>query len=273
MSYATRRSLLGIVASSIAFGALNGPLRARHTENRPIRIVTLGDSITKGVRPGVSASETFAALLQARSLKAGFSVEVDNVGIGGERTDQALARLDQDVLAKSPDIVIVMYGANDSYVDPGKTAPRLSQEVFRKNLETIVDRLQARSVQVILMTEPRWGAKAKANGIGEHPNTRMEGFMTEVRETAKARSLHLVDHYAIWTLKESQGIDLGSITTDQLHPNPAGHRLLADSIWPTIEPILKKANSRLESSGSCAFERQDAMESDVPVRGKPGLIG
>jgi hypothetical protein len=57
------------------------------------RIVVLGDSITKGVRPGVTAEETFAAVLQRRLLEQGLSYEVINRGIGGERTDQALKRL------------------------------------------------------------------------------------------------------------------------------------------------------------------------------------
>ena len=47
------------------------------------RIVTLGDSITKGVRTGVKPQETFAALLQAALKEQGRDVEVTNVGIGG----------------------------------------------------------------------------------------------------------------------------------------------------------------------------------------------
>ncbi|MFY8056278.1 MAG: SGNH/GDSL hydrolase family protein, partial [Planctomycetaceae bacterium] len=53
----------------------------------PTRIIVLGDSITKGVRSGVTAEETFGALLQRDLLAAGRTVEVLNQGIGGERTD------------------------------------------------------------------------------------------------------------------------------------------------------------------------------------------
>jgi len=207
---------------------------------KTVRIVTLGDSITKGVRPGVTDSQTFSSLLKSQADKSGFMVDVVNVGIGGERTDQALARLERDVLAKNPDIVTVMYGAIDSYVDPGKTGPRLSPERFRENLGEIVDRLQARGIRVVLMTEPRWGPKAAPNGLGEHPNLRLEPFMDEVRSMATLKSVPVVDHYAIWKRLETGGLDIGTITTDQLHPNPAGHERIADSIWPVIEPILKE---------------------------------
>src|SRR5439155_10060413 len=66
----------------------------------PLRIITLGDSITRGVRSRVVANETFAALLEVELRKTGRAVEVLNVGLGGERTDGALARLDKDVIAQ-----------------------------------------------------------------------------------------------------------------------------------------------------------------------------
>src|SRR5690606_29262444 len=78
-------------------------------------IVTLGDSITKGVRPGVAAEQTFSSLLEQELQQSQPDLRVINVGIGGERTDQALGRLDQ-IIALSPRMVTIMYGANDSYI-------------------------------------------------------------------------------------------------------------------------------------------------------------
>ena len=59
----------------------------------PVTIVTLGDSITRGVRPGVDADETFAAVLEKKLIDRGIEATVINVGVGGERTDQALGPL------------------------------------------------------------------------------------------------------------------------------------------------------------------------------------
>src|SRR5207253_7716368 len=73
----------------------------------PIKIVALGDSITRGVRTGVKAEDTFAHLVQLALRKDNIKVEVVNVGIGGERTDQALKRLDA-VLKMKPKIVTIM---------------------------------------------------------------------------------------------------------------------------------------------------------------------
>jgi acyl-CoA thioesterase-1 len=199
----------------------------------PLRIITLGDSITKGVRPGVAAAETFGALIEAELRKTARRVEVVNSGVGSERTDGALARLDRDVLAKQPDVVLIMYGTNDSYVDPGRTEPRLSREQFAANLREIVGRLSAVKIKPVLMTEPRWGDAAK-DGVGENPNKRLESYMAACREVAKETNTPLVDHFALWSDAAARGADVAQWTTDQCHPNPAGNRVLAAAIVRTM---------------------------------------
>mgnify|MGYP003334816170 FL=1 len=205
----------------------------------PLRIVTLGDSITKGVRPGVKAEDTFAARLEAGLRVVSLEVSVVNVGIGGERTDQALKRLAKDVLARKPAVVTVMYGTNDSYVDPGRDAARLTVEEYRANLARLVDELRAGGVVPVLMTEPRWGKAAKLNGVGEHPNVRLEKYVEACRAVAAEKRTPLVDHYLHWTQAEAKGVDIGAWTTDQCHPNPEGHRLLAELMLPVIRAALK----------------------------------
>ncbi|MFM8724680.1 MAG: SGNH/GDSL hydrolase family protein [Planctomycetaceae bacterium] len=204
----------------------------------PATIIVLGDSITKGVRSGVTADETFGALLQRDLRAAGRSVEVVNQGIGGERTDQALQRLQSDILARQPRIVVVMYGTNDSYVDQGRSDSRISAQQFEDNLQLIVETLQKQQIKVVLMTEPRWGRTAQANGAGEHPNVRLEQFMQRTRKVARAAGIPLVDHFQHWTAAERQGTEIGSWTTDQCHPNPAGHRQLAERLLQVLQPLL-----------------------------------
>jgi acyl-CoA thioesterase-1 len=167
-------------------------------------------------------------------------VRVTNIGIGGERTDQALARLEKDVLSRKPQIVTIMYGTNDSYVDKGRTDSRITAEAYRKNLEGLVQRMQAAGIRPVLMTEPRWGAKATLNGAGEHPNVRLERYLAECRAVATALKVPLVDHYAHWMKAEAAGQNLGDWTTDQCHPNPAGHRVLLETMLPVIEQQVRE---------------------------------
>lgn len=208
----------------------------------PVKIVTLGDSITKGVRPGVKADETFAAVLEATLKKEGRNVSVVNVGIGGERTDQALARLDKDVIALKPAIVTIMYGTNDSYVDKGAKTSRITVEEFTKNLKELVARLRAAHITPVLMTEPRWGDHAMQNGTEEDPNVRLVEFMKACRTVAKDLKVPLVDNYQVWDDHNAKGTDIGaSWTTDQCHPNPEGHRVIAKTMLPVIDQALTTA--------------------------------
>ena len=86
-------SLIEFVAvMALALVAVPGTVAAEfRSQDKEFVIVTLGDSITRGVRPGVKDTETLAALLNAVLTKKGIKANVVNVGIGGERTDQALA--------------------------------------------------------------------------------------------------------------------------------------------------------------------------------------
>lgn len=223
--------------------AASQPVLPRPTQDaRPThRIVVLGDSITKGVRSGVLAEQTFAAVLAAELQQAGCPVKVLNVGIGGERTDQALLRLDRDVLSRKPSVVTVMYGTNDSYVDQGRQDSRLTVDQYRSNLQQLIRQLREAHIQPVLMTPPRWGRTARPNGAGQHPNLQLELYVQACRDVARDTQTPLVDHYREWTEAERAGTDIGTWTTDQCHPNPAGHQRLAASMQPVIHGLLQPA--------------------------------
>ena len=215
-------------------------LCAAQTRAETLRIVTLGDSITKGARPGVTADQTFASLLQKQLRAEGIATEVTNVGIGGERTDMALKRLDKDVIAKQPHLVTIMYGTNDSYVDKGKTESRITADAYESGLTEIVTRLKSAGITPVLMTEPAWAEGAGKNGAGEDPNVRLSAYMERCRKVAKAQGLMLVDHYGHWTAEAKRGTKLMPWTTDACHPNPLGHTELTHRIVQVLLPWAQK---------------------------------
>jgi len=130
-----------------------------------------------------------------------------------------------------------MYGTNDSFVDESTSAPRVALDEYRALLASMIDDLLAAGIRPILMTEPRWGARAR-NGLGENPNARLEEYVQAVRELAAARKLPLVDHFAHWTAAERAGTDTSSWTLDQCHPDPEGHRRMADLLFPVLRKEL-----------------------------------
>lgn len=212
---------------------------AKPVDGPAVRIITLGDSITRGARPGVSPTEIVAARLQAALREGGIRAQLHNVGIGGERTDLALARLEQDVVAQRPHLVTVMYGTNDSFVDPGKTESRLSGAQFEQNLREIVRRLQTAEIKVVLMTEPKFGETFRRNGRGEDANIRLGRYMEICRTVARDASVPLVDHFAGWTAAQQRGQVLQEWTTDGCHPNREGHADLARRMVEVVTPLLR----------------------------------
>ena len=212
-------------------------------EGSAFSIITLGDSITKGVRSGVTAEQTFASLLEQTLKQNALKVTVKNVGIGGERTDQALLRLDRDVISAKPRLVTIMYGTNDGYVDKGKTACRITADAYEANLREIVKRLQAAQIQPVLMTEPMFGEANVKNGLGEDCNIRLALYMERCRTVAKDMSVPLVDHFSHWGAMQKRKVKLQAWTTDGCHPNPAGHAEMAHRIAQLVLPIVQRAGA------------------------------
>src|SRR5438128_4622776 len=131
-TFALVAMMLGLaVAMRVSVAAAN---------DRPVRIVVLGDSLTAGL--GLRADETFSVKLE-RALRAkGLAVEVANAGVSGDTASNGLARLDWSV-PEGTDAVIVELGANDMLrgIDPAIT---------RRAIEEIVRRLTERRITVLL---------------------------------------------------------------------------------------------------------------------------
>jgi acyl-CoA thioesterase-1 len=265
--YCSNRFAWWFIAASMLVAMLLPADQGALAQEKQVVIITLGDSITRGVRAGVKPEETFAALLQQQLRQKGVPAKVINAGIGGERTDQALQRLEKAVLALKPQVVTIMYGTNDSYVDQGQKEPRLSAEQYGKNLRELVHRLRTAGIKPILMTPPCWGARAAPNGAGENPNSRLEKYVQMCRKVAADTSTPLVDHFQHWSRQRAAGADIGQWTTDQCHPNPQGHREIAKLLLPELvdrpdrpapPPAVRPPQVRHAVERGLAFLEQDA---------------
>jgi lysophospholipase L1-like esterase len=144
------------------------------TEPRRIRIVALGDSTTaRATDWAPEIREVYADCLPRRLQPFGIEAHVDNAGIGDTTTRDALERLDRDVRSRRPDIVIVQFGINDSWIDVdlGSTTPRLTRAEFRSNLRAIIRVLQTDGARVVLMTPNpmRWSDPFYIKAFEPHP--------------------------------------------------------------------------------------------------------
>lgn len=210
----------------------------------PIRILMLGDSITKGVRPGVKVDETFPFLVEKTLRNDSVECKVTNAGVGGENTSQALARLARVLKEQKPEIVVLMYGTNDSYTDRGKNSTRLTPEAYSTNLLKLVSEIRSTGADVIMMTPPRNGPKHAVDGSGKAPNNALAVFAEKCRSAATMSKTPMVDHFKHWTNLEKNGTNLSAWMTDECHPKLRGQQELTTLLLPVLRETITRRGRR-----------------------------
>lgn len=210
---------------------------------KTMKIVALGDSTTEADWED-NAKEVYASRLQRALQSHGIDAEVINAGISNTTSRQALARLDSDVRRHKPDVVIVQFGINDSWIDAslGATEPRLTLQEYRHCLTAIIDTLRGDGARVILMTSNpmRWseyyGKELRDPALGfdfndvRGINRLLDIYVEEVRDIAKQKNVALIDVFArfeAYGQVDDQSIHDLLIPEDEMHPNDLGHTMIA----------------------------------------------
>jgi acyl-CoA thioesterase-1 len=178
------------------------------------RIVALGDSLTSG--HGIGASRAFPAILQQRLDAAGLNYTVVNAGVSGDTSSGALRRLDR-ALDGDVRILVVALGAND-----GLRGVPVAQ--LKANLSRIIETAQARGIRVLLCgmeALPIYGWDYSV------------GFHNVFRELSAQYDVTLVPFILMNVIGNST-----LMQPDHIHPNAAGARAIADTIWPYLEPMV-----------------------------------
>ena len=177
-------------------------------------IVAFGDSLTAGF--GVAPEEAWPALIEARLRREGYPYRVVNAGVSGDTTAGGLRRVDW-VLRNRPEVAVVALGANDGLRG-------LSTDLMRTNLLGIVERLRAAGTRVLVVgmeVPPNYGAAYARAFRGVFPEV--------ARKTGSSLMPFLLDGVAA---------DPRLNQADGIHPNPAGHRAIADRVWPHLTALL-----------------------------------
>ena len=178
-------------------------------------ILVLGDSLSAPF--SMELQQGWVHLLQLRLQEQGYDYIVYNASVGGATSGDALARLRTVLPAQQPVIAIVGIGGNDGL--RGQPLPGL-----RKNLRTIVDKLQAADVRVLLlpMHIPDNYGKAYSEGFA--------GVYTEV--------IAEYDLPAAAFLLEGVHDRPRLMHPDRIHPTVAAQPRILENLWPAIQPLL-----------------------------------
>ncbi len=193
-------------------------INQRLSSGQLTRIVCFGDSIT-GAYYHTGGQRAWCDLLglalQRRYPRA--NLQMINAGISGHTTVNALARLEQDVLAHQPHVVIIMFGMND--------VTRVPLETYTANLRAIIQRCRHAGAAVVLCTP---------NGVSpnqDRPEERLAEYATQVKELASELELPLADCLRAWQkLRSNAPVEWSLMMSDAIHPNLNGHRHFAELI-------------------------------------------
>jgi len=179
-------------------------------------ILFLGDSLSAG--SGVKTQQAFPALVEDKIRERGLPFEVVNAGLGGDTTAGGLRRLDW-LLQRKVDLLVLELGGNDGLRG-------LPVSNIKSNLQAMIDKAKAKHPEMKIVIAgmqmpPNFGAKYA------------EEFRQVFYDVAKENNATMIPFLleGVGGLREFNQPDL-------IHPNPAGHKIVADVVWKTIEPLL-----------------------------------
>lgn len=179
-------------------------------------ILFFGDSLTAGY--GLSPEEAFPALVEKKLNKSGKTAKVVNAGLSGETSAGGVSRIDW-ILKQPVDIFILELGANDGLRG-------LPIDQTSKNLQTIIDKVKAKNPKVKVVIA---GMMVPPN-LGADYTTRFQKLFPEL---ARKNNATLIP-FLLQDVAGNEKLNLA----DGIHPNPQGHKIVADNVLKAITPLI-----------------------------------
>lgn len=188
-------------------------------------VVVFGDSLTSGV--GVDPDQAYPALLQDLVRAAGLPHRVVNAGVSGETTAGGLRRVSW-VLRQPADVFVLALGGNDGL----RGVPT---DQTRENLAGIIRAVRATQPEARILLA---GMEAPPN-MGPEFTSAFRGVFPALAETFGLPRIPFL-------LEGVGGVPELNLA-DGIHPNPEGHRRMADLVWRHLRPLLQAADGAVES--------------------------
>ncbi|WKZ61070.1 MAG: arylesterase [Cyclobacteriaceae bacterium] len=179
-------------------------------------IMFFGDSLTAGY--GLSPEEAFPYLLEQRLNEQGKNCKVINAGLSGETTAGGLSRIDW-VLRQPIDVFVLELGGNDGLRG-------LPLEQTKSNLQAIINKVKAKNPNAKIVVA---GMMVPPN-MGDDYST---AFRKVFPEIAKKNNATLIP-FLLEGVAGNEKLNL----PDGIHPNPEGHKIVANNLVKVIGPIL-----------------------------------
>jgi acyl-CoA thioesterase I len=182
-----------------------------------VSVLFFGTSLTAGY--GLEPSQAFPALIARTAAREGLPISAINAGLSGETSAGAVRRISW-ALREPVDVVIIETGGNDAL-------RALDADTLRANLTSIIRAVRnrqprARILLAAMEAPPNLGAAYTAQ------------FKQAYAEAANEAGVTVVP----FLLDRVAGID--SLNQgDEVHPNVAGERIVAENVWRALKPVVE----------------------------------
>ncbi len=169
-------------------------------------VVFFGNSITAGKGAGVG--EDFPSLI-GKNL----NIPIINTGISGETTQDALKRVNNDVISKNPSVVVIEFGLNDQLLHQNTTETT-------RNLDLTLSKIKATGARIVILG-------VKITLFNQKYETDWQNLATK--------------YNAVYVPNILEGIITDqNLKFDDIHPNAKGYQKIANRLTPIIAPLIQK---------------------------------
>ena len=191
------------------------------------RVVFMGDSITDSWD-----DPRFGGFFPGRPYV--------NRGISGQRTPQMLLRFRPDVIALTPQVVVILAGTNDI---ASATEPTML-ETIQDNLTSMAELARAHRIRVVLASllpisdyeKDREGKQIVRTR--QRPPEQIRALNDWMRRYAAENGLTYLDYYS--ATADDRGFLKDEFSEDGLHPNAKGYAAMAPLAEQAVAAALKK---------------------------------
>jgi lysophospholipase L1-like esterase len=200
---------------------------------KKIKVVFFGDSITEAAVKPHGFIVIDDSLLNANGSS---NYELVGAGVSGNKVYDLYLRMEDDVISKSPDMVVIYVGVNDVWHK--KSGTGTDADKFERFYLALVKKFKAAHIKVIVCTPATIGERF--DNTNEQDGD-MNHYSNIIRKIASDQHLTLVDLRSAFEeyerLNNKNNLDRGLLTLDGVHLNDAGNlfvaKLMAEGIRNT----------------------------------------
>ena len=186
-------------------------------------VVAIGDSITAygNFNGYLTMWDTFLAQ-HYPDLKI---PNIINAGIGGQTSQDLVARFQSDVVDKKPDMVTISIGINDVWSRLGAPHDEEILAAYKQNITKMIDMAQGAGIEVLLLTPT-----IIVEDLNSEGNRRLAMYVEAEQQIAKEKKCAVVDLHRLFLAalhKKPADGEPTWLTADGVHMKPLGYAIMA----------------------------------------------